>query len=167
MNAIHLSRQDFDAYVPKVPCIGISMIDPPRWEGADRRPKIRSRLCVETLEVEPFHDIEPPDLKMVPDYVLFDQARAEAIAAFIAKHNAAGIPLVVAHCEAGISRSAAVAGAVQDYLSPWTKISSENRTWCEPLGYKSAFKTGRPNMHVYRLLVRALVAAIPGNTIHE
>jgi predicted protein tyrosine phosphatase len=140
VRAIHLSRQAIGQFEPPEDSIIISIRDP----GSEpvkvpENPRIRA-----VLRVEPFHDIDRaiPGIG-VAEYTLFDRARADAIAWFVRAHPT--VPLIVAHCEAGISRSAGVCAAIQEHY----RIE---------LG-RTAFQTGIPNRLVYRLVLEALRAS--------
>jgi predicted protein tyrosine phosphatase len=74
--------------------------------------------------------------------VLFDGRRAREVAAFVRAHRE-HVALIVVHCDAGLSRSPAVAAAITKWLgeddSPW-------------------FARYRPNMLVYRTLLNELMS---------
>lgn len=72
--------------------------------------------------------------------VLFDDEHAEAIAAFVRTHR--DVQRIVVHCDAGLSRSPAVAAAITRWLG------EDDTPW---------FKRYRPNMRVYRRLLDALL----------
>ena len=88
-----------------------------------------------------FHDIDalPPDLTGYPPPVLVGQHSAEGIADFILRHWP--LPLIVAHCEAGISRSAGVVAALNDWMPERLTV----------------IQTGIPNRLVWRLVREALM----------
>ncbi len=88
-----------------------------------------------------FHDIDalPPDLTGNPPPVLMDQPSADGIAEFVWRHWP--IPLIVAHCEAGISRSAGVVAALNDWMPEKLTV----------------IQTGIPNRLVWRLVREALM----------
>ncbi len=88
-----------------------------------------------------FHDIDglPPDLTGNPPPVLMDQPSADGIAEFVWRHWP--IPLIVAHCEAGISRSAGVVAALNDWMPERLTV----------------IQTGVPNRLVWRLVREALM----------
>jgi len=151
MRVTHVGRQVIEQGVPPKECIIISMVDP-KARPADIKPH---PLILAIHRVEPFHDIDKEGetvlraASTVPDvleWVCFDEARAKRIAEFVKSFEAKMPPLIVAHCEAGISRSAAVAAAIQDYYH-LVGIEREGA---------SAFKTGLPNSLVYRLTFQAL-----------
>lgn len=162
--AIHVSRQDIEQFEPPEDCLIISITDPSSPPARiPENPRIR---CVH--RVEPFHDVDAQIterfllkrkreianakaavLGTEMPYILYDEPRALALAQFIKRHTFVDLAptLCVVHCEAGISRSAAVAGALQYHF----------RMDQRP----DAFKTGIPNMHVYRLTALALIEVMP------
>jgi len=130
---LHLSRQEAEQYTPAMDGICISITDP----GApDARLSDRWRAIWVS-----FHDIDalPPDLTGNPPPVSIDQQSADAIADFILRHWP--VPLILAHCEAGISRSAGVVAAVNDWMPEKLTV----------------IQTGVPNRLVWRLVREALM----------
>jgi len=81
----------------------------------------------------------PPGQTGNPLPVLMDQPSADGIADFVVRHWP--IPLILAHCEAGISRSAGVVAALNDWMP-------DNLT---------VIQTGVPNRLVWRLVREALM----------
>ena len=113
---------------PTEPHIIISISDPQqgRADIAD------NAHTVDVLFME-FHDIN----KAEHDMILFSQDHAVQILNFF-KHYWNQIDLVIVHCNAGMSRSPAVAAAL-------TKISNQDdNVW---------FKTKTPNSLVYRTIL--------------
>ena len=100
--------------------------------AADQASVPASELCRGILRVS-FADIDRP----LSGAVIFDVDHARAICAFITKHRAS-IERIVVHCDAGFSRSPAVAAAI-----------------AKCLGEDDAefFRRYQPNMHVYQTLL--------------
>ena len=149
MRAIHVSRQDIERFEPPEPCLIISVVDPLYPEAAIEP----NQRVVGIHRVNPFHDIDnlpdgevsvgiaPGHTRPKPEqYVLFDRERAKKIAEFV--YSSPKVRLIVAHCEAGISRSAGIAAALQDHF------------YMDQ--HPGAFQTGIPNKLVYRLLFEEL-----------
>ena len=72
------------------------------------------------------------------DYVCMTQEQAEQVVDFVGKNKTS--PLIICQCEAGISRSGAMAAAVVWYLT-----GNDSQVWDNRYLY--------PNRHIYRLLV--------------
>jgi predicted protein tyrosine phosphatase len=148
MRVTHVGRQMIEFGVPPKECIVISMVDP-KTPPANIKPH---PFILAIHRVEPFHDIDKQGetilrsastVPNVTEWIVFDEERARKIAEFVKSFERKMPPLIVAHCEAGICRSAGVAAAIQSYY-PDTEG-------------KSAFETGLPNSLVYRLTYEALV----------
>jgi predicted protein tyrosine phosphatase len=111
----------------------ISISDP-----GSRRPKVRKQSGLRAVLRLCFHDAEPtgmPDLDRRVTCMHADQARQ--IWEFVTQH--ADVGTIVVHCEAGMSRSPAVAAAL-----------------CEAMGMDDRFsREYQPNAHVYRLVLDA------------
>lgn len=145
MRAIHVSRQTIETAAPPEECIIISMVDPKKPEAAI--PKHSNILAIH--RVEPFHDVDMDGERIlraastvpVEYYTAFTADRAQKIAEFVKSFERKMPPLIVAHCEAGICRSAGVVAAIQSYYR---------------LDGISAFVTGIPNRLVFRLTYEAL-----------
>lgn len=60
-----------------------------------------------------FHDVGNPKLNGVPNLISFNEVIAEQLHSFIVKHYGSNF---VVHCDAGVSRSVAVAAYMRDYL---------------------------------------------------
>ena len=131
---LHLSRQEAEQYTPAIDGICISITDP----GA---PSARLSDRWRAIWRVSFHDIDvlPPDLTDNRPPVLIDQPSADGIADFIVRHWP--VPLIVAHCEAGISRSAGVVAALNDWIPEKLTV----------------IQTGIPNRLVWRLVREALM----------
>ena len=119
----------------RAPYIVISIADP-----GSPQPKIRpSGLCRGILRLR-FHDAEPvAGFIAPPEIKQMTQRQAQAIWQFVQKHLS-DIKVIVVHCEAGMSRSPAVAAAI-----------------CKSLGGDDSkfFQEFQPNMLVYRLVLEA------------
>jgi predicted protein tyrosine phosphatase len=104
-----LSRFDVATATPSMPYVVISITDPERPEAViAESPNRRAvlRMC--------FHDksgARPAVARKVP----MTREDAQAIISFVRAHLA-GVQLIVCQCEAGISRSAAVAAALSRIL---------------------------------------------------
>ena len=113
----------------------ISICDPRK-----RSPRLRtSGLCRGVLRLR-FHDSIPVEGLTLPDTIkLMTTRQAGAIWRFVRQHQDE-IRTLVVHCEAGMSRSPAVAAAI-----------------CRGLGGDDArfFRDLQPNLHVYRLVLEA------------
>ena len=96
-------------------------------------PETRAILRLSFADADVAHD---------PPLVLFDAAHARAIAAFVREHRD-HVERIVVHCDAGLSRSPAVAAAITKWLG------EDDAPW---------FKRYRPNSLVYRTLLDALMA---------
>ena len=131
---LHLSRQEAEQYTPAIDGICISITDP----GA---PDARLSDQWRAIWRVSFHDLDAllPDLTGNPPPVLLNQLSADGIADFIVRHWP--VPLIVAHCEAGISRSAGVVAALNDWMPEQLIV----------------IQTGIPNRLVWRLVFEALV----------
>lgn len=108
-------------------------------------------MNIAVISISNVDDI-PPDLKFFNEglFLKFDDVesgpnaitkeQARTIAEFI-KHP--GIDLIVVHCGAGVSRSAAVAGAIMQYLWHDDRAIFDNGSYC-------------PNMRCYRTVLDAI-----------
>src|SRR5947209_4967260 len=102
--------------------------------------KVKKQSGLRALLQLAFDDAEPTssaDLKGT--FTLMTAGQANQIWAFLQKHQN-DVGAVVVHCEAGVSRSPAVAAAL-----------------CKGLGGndRQFFRRYQPNMHVYRLMLEA------------
>jgi predicted protein tyrosine phosphatase len=136
MEFMVVGRQEIeDGLLLRAPHVIISIADP-----GSPQPKIRpSGLCRGILRLR-FHDAEPTEgFISPPEIKQMTQQQALAIWQFVLTHLL-DIKLVVVHCEAGMSRSPAVAAAI-----------------CRGLGGDDSrfFQEYQPNMLVYRLLLEA------------
>jgi predicted protein tyrosine phosphatase len=129
------SRLGLEAARPhEVPHVIISITSAPTDRA--RLPENEHTLAVLRLG---FPDYDTPSLAF-PDSELFSVAQARQIWATVVEHRAAAQRILV-HCEAGISRSSAVAAAVARFLGEDEQ---------EFLGGKY-----HPNARVYRMLVES------------
>jgi len=124
-----------DGLLLRAPHVVISIADP-----GSPQPIIRpSGLCRGILRLR-FHDAEPTEgFLSPPEIKQMTHQQAQAIWQFVKKHLS-DIKLVVVHCEAGMSRSPAIAAAI-----------------CKGLGGDDSrfFDEFQPNMLVYGLLLEA------------
>ena len=128
MKFIVLSRRVIREYTATRKHIVISITDPEREYL--KLPDVDSR--VELLRFK-FHDMDRP----IEGYKLFTQEQAKTIWNFFQRYEPQ-IETVVCHCEAGISRSAAVAAAL-------AKVSGRDDS--------AFFKHYHPNRLVYRTIL--------------
>lgn len=102
--------------------------------------KVKQQSGLRAMLQLAFDDAEPTTSKeLAGTFNLMTTTQAESIWKFVDSHkNEVGA--VVIHCEAGVSRSPAVAAAL-----------------CKALGGndRQFFRRYQPNMHVYRLMVEA------------
>ena len=117
----------------------VSITDP-----GSRPAALHDPACVAVLRLE-FHDLaERPSWPGSDGLVLFTPAMAAQVAAFAERWRDA-VSRIVVHCEAGISRSCAVASALARHF---TGDDTRQR------------EAGVPNRLVYRLMLEAL--KVPG-----
>ena len=139
---LHLSRRGAESVRKPLNAVLISITDP-----NTKSPRIHAHAWLDVLPLS-FHDVSSTDPAWVGNgYLPPDEADAKAIASFIAKHRGKSI---VAHCEQGISRSAAVCAVLAEL--GWDYIESQE------CGLKYA------NPLLKRLLLQQLGAQ---NDIHE
>lgn len=136
-----MSQRAVESYKCDIPHINISIASPDGNEAA--LPNNLMRL--DTLFLR-FHDLTRPvdDLALfVHEYgvqpVYFDNKHAEEIKSFVSKHAEA--EHIICNCEAGRSRSAAVAAALAKYLT------GDDEYY---------FSQHHPNMLIFRELLRVL-----------
>jgi len=82
-------------------------------------------------------------------YTLFDMKMARAIVAFVRQWQESGVQTFRIHCDAGHSRSVAVAEALAKYFN------GNDMAWGPPAGAYGEIHT--PNRLVYRLMLDALM----------
>jgi predicted protein tyrosine phosphatase len=112
---LHLSRRGAESVRKPLNAVLISITDP-----NTKSPRIHAPAWLEVLRLC-FHDVSSTDPAWVSNgYIPPDETDAKEIAAFIAKHRNKSI---VAHCEVGISRSAAVSAVLTDL--GWDYIESQ------------------------------------------
>lgn len=134
MKFLVLSRQAFEEYNPSEPFIAISITDP----NSKKVNPINPPQAMLSLE---FYDLDK-DTEVFPySQFMFTEKDACSILNFVEAFKEE-TDLIVVHCEAGISRSAGVAGAL-------SKIYNKSDEYY--------FKNYLPNMLVYRTIL----------TIHE
>ena len=152
MIVTHVGRHMIENSPIVAESIIISIVDP-ESEPAN----IPSNPLIQAIHrVEPFHDIdaipsgapgtarrqrEEEAAAFLRQYVLFNEERAAKIAEFVKSFERKMPPWIIVHCEAGISRSAGVAAAIQRHYD---------------LPGRTAFQTGLPNSLVFRLTFEAL-----------
>ncbi|MGC4122717.1 MAG: hypothetical protein QM765_50730 [Myxococcales bacterium] len=113
----------------------VSIRDPDRKPARIQKdPKLREVLCLA------FDDAEPGGRFLLPKSIqLMTADHAKAIWAFVDRHKASA-PLMVVHCEMGLSRSPAVAAAIARALG------GEDDFF---------FREYLPNRFVYDLMLKA------------
>jgi len=132
MNFKVLSRCEIKDFITDDKHIVISVRDP-NSEIA-KLPRLKSRL--EVLDLE-FSDLDGVHLPSSAFYILFDNDMAEKVIQFFNEYKDK-VDLIICQCEAGISRSAAIAGAL-------SKIINNDDT--------IYFKKYIPNRLVYRTIL--------------
>jgi len=118
INLLVLGRIDIGKFVLEAPYIVISITDPERPEATlQPSPFLRATLRLS------FHDkgkrVKLPELEAIPSAdeaeVIMTEQDAEKIIAFV-RENLDHVKLIVCQCEAGMSRSAAIAAAISRML---------------------------------------------------
>lgn len=134
-------QMDFDER-----CAVVSITDPPPDGGPARIPK---RWCIDEVLRLAFHDIDPADWPTIHSIngkpiaeAVMQQSDADRAAQFIHRHATGGTPILVIHCEAGVSRSVSMALAV--------RAKYPNSSYAPPN------VSDVPNKHVFRLMRDAL-----------
>lgn len=126
-----MSEREIGTYEEKFPHIIISIRSP-----KTNKAKISyNSMCLNGLFLE-FHDLN--DAEDVPNAKLFSVEDAEKIKEFV-KEYSPYINTIICQCEAGISRSAGVAGAL-------SKVLNGDDT--------DIFKRYSPNTYVYNKLLK-------------
>lgn len=113
LEIIVCDRREIEAGLPmRVPFVLISISDP-----GTRLPRPRvSALCMARLFLR-FHDAEPSAIfPLPPEIKLMTPADARAIWKFVFKWKDA-VKAIVVHCEAGMSRSPAIAAALCQHFT--------------------------------------------------
>jgi predicted protein tyrosine phosphatase len=133
-----LSREEARSVAPQVPYIVISITDPEKEDAVIADSYLR--LAIFRLK---FHDILGTDSVLLADSSstyerAMTQKEAQAALNFVREHLEK-VKLIVCHCEAGISRSAAVAAALSRMLNSQDQFFFDNY-W--------------PNRWVYELLLK-------------
>ena len=133
MKFLVMSEREILKYNVKEPHIIISIFSPSKTGKAfiPYRPN-----CLEILYLE-FYDLDKDTGQFPYDRFLFNHIDAKNILNFVEKYRDK-ISLIICQCEAGISRSAGVAGAL-------SKILNGDDT--------EIFKKYLPNMLVYRTIL--------------
>jgi len=140
MNIIASSRQAVCGVIQKIQkdkpdskVIAISVTDP------KSKPVDLPLLDLDVLRLQ-FHDLD----QTYPSHaiILFDICMAHQIKDFVENYSGRDNLIVIIHCEAGISRSAAVAGALSKHF-----IGSDEKFFKTPY---------YPNRFVYRILLNLL-----------
>ena len=94
-------------------------------------------FCKDVLELH-FSDIQESwESKIPSDFLLFSDKDAEDIVNFVKKYENSPIDEILIHCNAGVSRSTAVAAAISEYLGMDSSVY---------------FKEGSPNEYIYKKL---------------
>ena len=128
MKIINLSEREAEDFKTDVPYIHISIRSP----KTDDAYIGDNESCKGSLFLK-FHDLD----RKYNDYKLFDSLDAHKILKFV-NHFIEEIELIVVNCEAGVSRSAGVAGALSKL------INGDDSEY---------FKHSLPNMLVYRTIL--------------
>lgn len=132
MEFLVLSREQAKYVDPSVNYIVISITDTTEYPAK----LIDNKFCKGILRLA-FHDIDREDIATKYGYNIITKEQAKQILEFVDDHIN-GIQLIVVHCEAGISRSSAIASALSEIY----------------IGHDSGFfKTHIPNMLVYRTIL--------------
>ena len=130
---IFLSQDAAERFTARVPYIVISMTTPGSSDA--RLPRSPFRRGVLRLS---FHDLDKCPASLRDRVELFTPLRGDKVVKFVRLHPEAR--LIVAHCEAGISRSAGVAAAL-------AKVFHGDDS--------DYFRRACPNRRVYREVLRA------------
>lgn len=138
MKVTVLSGFDARFFTQPSPWVHIAITDP---GPGFHHPRNRCPRKAAVLRLR-FSDVTPADLESNPAFRrfaagLFDAGQAERIVAFLDGHRNAGVDVMV-NCEAGISRSSAVANFVLEYFG------SRQAPFAPP--------HYRPNPHVLQVL---------------
>lgn len=104
---------------------------------AIKLPILDSRIATLFLDFHDFDGDRYPEMIKNPKFVLFKKKQAEIILGFVLA-NITKVDLIVCQCEAGISRSAGVAGAL-------SKIFNNDDSFY--------FKNYIPNKYVYNIIL--------------
>lgn len=144
MDLLVLSRREAESVVPNAPYVVVSITDPDRdaaelAESPDRRAVLRVRFH----DVAGSLDLDPPTSDAGTEVAMSD-ADAVQVAEFVTANVGDDVRLVVCHCEAGVSRSAAVAAAISKFYNG---------------DDEAFFERYLPNSWVYRLVLYRLAAA--------
>lgn len=129
MRIDHVSRYEAERLCLSEPYVHICITDPGS-EPLER--KVYDEHCLDVLRLH-FWDLEEPCGKYTQFFTRYD---AKRIRTFVEQYQAK-VDRIVVSCEAGISRSCAVAAALS------RKINGDDARY---------FKSGLPNSLVYRLL---------------
>lgn len=116
MNVVVLSRPEAERYTQKSPWVHLSIANPFLRARRPRRvcPRKVDALYLQFWDATPEETESDPQREEVAPF-LFGADQAERIVAFLDQHHNAAVDVVV-NCEAGISRSPAVANFVLEYL---------------------------------------------------
>lgn len=128
-------REELERYRWDAPqCVLISITDPDKAPAEIRQ----SDRCLEVLRLQ-FHDIQPgPGAATIGGMTSMDADHARQIWQFVQRWRDEAQTLVV-QCEAGMSRSPAVAAAVAEYLGQDSGVF---------------FADYAPNRYIYEMLRR-------------
>ena len=141
MDIFVYSRQALEAAAPhEVPHIVISITSSPDDVARLRR----NAACLGVLRLA-FPDVEVAS-ELHPENALFSREHAERLWSFVKEHRAK-VERIIVHCDAGKSRSPAVAAALARVLD----------------GDDASYFGGRytPNMRVYRTLLEHAPPQVP------
>lgn len=138
---------------PEEPHIIISIYTP-----GDRKPEVKTNKNTALVSYYCFADLDHPPseatIKIFPSLkskeALFSKKMAINIAETMAIAKAEKINTIVVHCDMGLSRSAAVAAAIEKFYNrDDSKYFSSGPMYGKPMY--------TPNMLVYRMMLEALV----------
>lgn len=122
------NRGSISSINPSLKHVVISISDPEQGKAnVAETEHLRDILFLE------FHDIN----RATSDMILFDESHADQILKFFDRYKGE-VDLVIAHCNAGMSRSPAVVAALQKILT------GDDSVW---------FKSKTPNSLVYRTIL--------------
>lgn len=141
MKVIVLPRRAAERHTRKTPWAHIAITDPAPngWLAQRPCPRLRDRLHLQFMDVTPEDFERNPAFRSLEPF-LFDAEQAGQIIAFLEKHKTEALDWVVS-CEAGISRSSAVANFVLDYFGLGQRRFAPPRYQPNPYVYEELRRT--------------------------